>query len=115
MPDRTGLVLSGVFRHFADRDKEHATAKPVPLMRELVAICPPGAVILDPFMGGASTGVAAVTTGRRFVGIEMVKHYQRVAERLIRTARLHAMPKGDQAALEFEEVSGGLLVLAEEC
>ena len=40
------------------------TGKPVPLMRELVSIVPPGGHVLDPFMGSASTGVACIETGR---------------------------------------------------
>ena len=105
MPDRTKKVHGGVFRHFADRDKEHATAKPLGLMRDMVAICPPKAVVLDPFMGSGSTGVAAITTDRRFVGVEMIEHYQRIAEGRIRAAQGQAVAKGDQAALDFGSAS----------
>ncbi|WP_413742306.1 DNA methyltransferase [Sodalis sp. RH15] len=35
----------------------------------------PGGLILDPFMGSASTGVAALRLGYRFVGIEMSQEY----------------------------------------
>lgn len=52
-------------------DREHQTQKPVELMSTLVkVVCPPGGVVLDPFMGSASTGVAAISSGRSFVGIE---------------------------------------------
>ena len=96
MPDRTGKAHQGVFRHFADRNKEHATAKPVPLMQDLVAIVPEGGTVLDPFMGSGTTGAAAVVEGRRFVGVEMVPHYQQVAERRIREAAGQAVARGDQ-------------------
>lgn len=49
----------------------HPTPKPVWLMRELVtASCPVGGTVLDPFMGSGSVGYAALSEGRRFIGIE---------------------------------------------
>lgn len=65
------------------REKLHMTGKPVELMGQLVQAVPPGGVILDPFMGSASTGVAALQAGYRFIGIEKDGHYFEVAaERL---------------------------------
>jgi site-specific DNA-methyltransferase (adenine-specific) len=50
-------------------------------MEELVAACGPR--ILDPFMGSATTGLAALKQGKTFVGIEASEHYFNVAvERL---------------------------------
>jgi site-specific DNA-methyltransferase (adenine-specific) len=64
-------------------DKFHLTGKPTALMRELCRPVPPGGVILDPFAGSGSTGVAAVQEGRRFIGIERDVEYARIArERL---------------------------------
>ena len=63
-----GPVAPGVVRKSVDRNKAHATAKPVELMTQLLA--PMGGRVLDPFMGSASTGVACLETGREFVGIE---------------------------------------------
>jgi DNA modification methylase len=49
----------------------HPCVKPLPLMRWLVKlVTPPGGVVLDPFSGSGSTGVAAVLEGRQFLGIE---------------------------------------------
>lgn len=48
----------------------HITQKPVPVMRQLVRIAPEGGLILDPFTGSGTTGVAALEEGRRFIGIE---------------------------------------------
>ena len=39
----------------------------------------PGGVVLDPFTGSGSTGVAAVEQGHPFVGVEVTEHYQQVA------------------------------------
>lgn len=61
--------------------KLHQVGKPLPLMEELVAAC--GQRILDPFMGSATTGVAAMNQGKEFVGIEVSPNYFDVAvERL---------------------------------
>ena len=69
-------------------EKLHMTGKPIRLMEELVQCVPPGGLILDPFMGSGSTAIAAIRSGRRFVGIEMSAHYFEVAcERIEREVR----------------------------
>jgi DNA modification methylase len=58
----------------------HPTVKPVELMRWLVKlITPPGGVVLDPFTGSGSTGIAAVMEGREFLGIEREARYVDIA------------------------------------
>lgn len=52
-------------------DKHHVTGKPTQLMREIVKCCPPGGIVLDPFAGSGTTGVAALLEGRRFIGAEL--------------------------------------------
>ena len=51
---------------------KHPTVKPVALMEYLCRLTktPTGGVVLDPFMGSGSTGIACVKTGRGFIGIE---------------------------------------------
>lgn len=52
----------------------HPTVKPVDLMRWLVRlVCPPGGIVLDPFAGSGTTGVATMLegSGRRFIGLEL--------------------------------------------
>lgn len=52
-------------------ERDHPTEKPVPIMAALVKVQSDlDGVVLDPFMGSGSTGVAALQNGRRFVGIE---------------------------------------------
>lgn len=67
-----GPCAPGVFRAPippAD-DRLHIAQKPLGVMHGLLALAPPGRAVLDPFMGAASTGVAAVQVGLPFVGIE---------------------------------------------
>lgn len=62
------------------RHGKHPTQKPVELVaRCLRASTNPGDLVLDPFAGTGATGVAALTLGRRFVGIEREAGYARVA------------------------------------
>ena len=44
-----------------------------------------GDLILDPFMGSGTTGVAAIKLGRRFVGIDKEKEYIDLAQKRIYT------------------------------
>ncbi|MQA02172.1 MAG: site-specific DNA-methyltransferase [Streptosporangiales bacterium] len=68
------------------RNRQHITQKPLEVMAELVKICPPGGLVLDPFAGAASTGVAAIRSGRSFLGIETTDHYAVVARERISQA-----------------------------
>ena len=70
-------------RHYAGKNS-HPTVKPVDLMRWLVRlVTPPGGLILDPFMGSGSTGVAALAEGFRFLGIELDPEMVKLARRRI--------------------------------
>lgn len=72
-------------KHKGDDGKNlHDTEKPVELMRILVEnSSKPGDVVLDPFMGVGSTGVACQQTGRKFIGVELDNTYFTAAERRI--------------------------------
>jgi DNA modification methylase len=65
----------------------HPTMKPVDLMRWLCRlITPPNGIILDPFMGSGSTGIAAIREGFRFIGVEQSPEYFEIACRRIKAA-----------------------------
>ena len=74
-----GGPFPGVYRYGVRQDdKFHMTGKPTPLMVDLVKPIPPGEIILDPFMGSGTTGVAALRQGRKFIGMEYVPEYVQV-------------------------------------
>jgi len=60
----------------------HPTVKPVKLMQWLCALVggQPGSLILDPFLGSGTTGIAALREGFSFLGCEMSPDYVRIAE-----------------------------------
>jgi DNA methylase len=63
------------------RQNHHPTVKPIKLMQYLIKlITPPGGVVLDPFMGSGSTGVAAKSLGFEFIGIELDPEYIKIAQ-----------------------------------
>lgn len=64
-------------------DKHHVTGKPTDLMRQLVKVAPPSHLVIDPFMGSGTTGVACKLEGRAFLGIEQLGDYVAIARRRI--------------------------------
>ena len=65
----------------------HPTVKPVALMRWLCRlVTPPGGIVLDPFTGSGTTGVAALAEGFQFVGIEREAQYAEIARARIANA-----------------------------
>jgi len=64
-----------------NKTNTHPTVKPVALMAYLCRlVTPPNGIVLDPFMGSGSTGIAAQLEGFRFCGMEMDKDYFKIAE-----------------------------------
>jgi len=62
------------------QENPHESKKPVDLMERLVRYaCPEGGLVLDPFCGSGSTGVACVNVGRRFIGVEREGEYAEIA------------------------------------
>jgi DNA modification methylase len=65
----------------------HPCPKPVEWMVWLVErVTLPGETVIDPFMGGGTTGVACVLTGRNFIGIEMSEQYCQIGEACLKRA-----------------------------
>lgn len=61
--------------------KEHIAEKPTDVMRWVLSVTQPNALILDPFMGSGATLRAAKDTGRRAIGIEVDERYCEIAAR----------------------------------
>ena len=81
----------------ASEGKEHPTQKPLSLMQWCLGFLPDAQIILDPFMGSGTTGVACMKLGRKFIGIEIEEKYFDIACRRIEEAwkqpRLFDEPK----------------------
>ena len=68
---------------------EHLTVKPVRIMEHLIQLfSAPGQVVLDPFLGSGTTGIAAINMGRDFVGVEIDPDYAKIASKRIKAARV---------------------------
>lgn len=62
----------------------HPTVKPVELMKYLIKlVTPKGGIVLDPFNGSGSTGMAAVELGHEYVGCELDPNYVEIAKKRI--------------------------------
>jgi DNA modification methylase len=101
--ERNGGAAYRVFRHYLinstvaasfakDVFTGHPSQKPIQLMTELIEkFTKEGDVILDPFMGSGSTGVACAKLGRNFIGIEKKREYFDIAERRIGEAQMQTV------------------------
>lgn len=66
----------------------HPTVKPIKLMQYLVRlITPPNGIVLDPFCGSGTTGIACKLEGFEFVGIEQDAEYCKIAEARIKSIK----------------------------
>jgi site-specific DNA-methyltransferase (adenine-specific) len=71
--------VSRLHRQHAER-VDHPTQKPLEIIERMVlASCPPGGRVLDPFMGSGTTAVACARHGRQFVGYEVNPDYCEIA------------------------------------
>jgi site-specific DNA-methyltransferase (adenine-specific) len=87
----TSHKIENVIRHIRKiipNKNEHPTLKPVELAEWFLRLhSQAGEIVLDPFMGSGTTGVACVQTGRRFIGIEIDEGYFKIAQRRIEQAQ----------------------------
>lgn len=94
----------------AEVNNNHPTVKPWRLMEWCInLICPTDGVVLDPFMGSGSTGIAAVRSGRNFIGIEQHAPYYSIARARIGHA-LHDYPAW-QLCLDEKSADGDVATL----
>jgi DNA modification methylase len=71
------------------RERLHPNEKPVELCQHFIELhTKPGDIVLDPFMGSGSTGIAALKLGRRFIGIDLdQEHFHTAAKRIEEASR----------------------------
>lgn len=79
------IAVPNVIEEFPPRDRLQKPERLPALFIDLTTR--PGDVVLDPFMGSGTTGVAAVRAGRRFIGIEIEPRYFDIACRRIEQAQ----------------------------
>ncbi|MBI4930182.1 MAG: site-specific DNA-methyltransferase [Bacteroidetes bacterium] len=65
------------------KDKHYAKFNTALIEKPILAGCPKGGIVLDPFCGSGTTGIKAIELGRKFIGIEGKKSYCRIARRNI--------------------------------
>jgi site-specific DNA-methyltransferase (adenine-specific)/modification methylase len=68
-----GMIRQG------NEERYHPTQKPLAVMKWVIDLCPKSDLMLDPFMGSGTTGVAAIQMGRKFIGIERELSYFEIA------------------------------------
>lgn len=85
---RIRFMWNGMLRAGGEARGDHPTQKPIGVMRWAISQLPgPNRVILDPFMGSGTTGVAAMHLQREFIGIERELKYFDIACRRIEDAQ----------------------------
>ena len=84
--NRPVSCLPGVFRYGNPQNRIHVTEKPLQLMKDVIQICEPGGLILDPFAGAGTTILAATESGYQAVGIEVTDAYYKLGSDRVRIA-----------------------------
>ena len=80
LPHRASQLYTGRGRPARIRANIHPTVKPISVLRWLTRlVTPPGGLVLDPFTGSGTTGIAALLEARQFLGIEREREYVQVA------------------------------------
>lgn len=81
------LYADGFFEFQPPQNRIHVTEKPVLLYRHLFQIVKPGQIVLDPFLGSASSAEAAIIEGLHFVGCEISPEIYALAKNRVEQAQ----------------------------
>ncbi len=83
-----GKRTENIFKFSKTGNELHPTQKPVDLIEHLIEkFTSEGDIILDPFMGSGTTGVAAIKNKRDFIGIELDAEYFKISEKRIKETK----------------------------
>ena len=83
-----------ITENFNDKNRVHPTQKSVRLIERLLALVSnPGEVVLDCFLGSGTTAVAAINTGRKYIGFELDAEYFATCQRRIAEAQSATAPQ----------------------
>ncbi len=86
---------------------DHPTQKPEKLIAKLIlASCPPGGVVFDPFLGSGTTSVVAKKLGRHYCGVEINRDYCLWAEKRLDIAGRNASIQGYEGGVFWERNAG---------
>lgn len=92
--------VSRLHRQHAER-VDHPTQKPLEIVERMVlASCPPGGRVLDPFMGSGTTAVACARHQREFVGYEINESYCAIARERVSAAAMAAAAPAAAAVID---------------
>ncbi len=94
-------AVPNIFRDLPVIKRVHPNEKPISLISKFIKLhTQPGDLILDPFAGSFTTGVACVQTGRRFIGVEIDAGYCEIGRaRLDKASVGGPLFKAEQASL----------------
>lgn len=68
-------------KNISKEKTEHPCQMPLEVMKNVIGILPDDLLIVDPFMGSGTTGVACKELGRDFIGIEIDEQYYEIARK----------------------------------
>lgn len=94
------------YRQCKPLKNNHPTVKPLSLMEYLCRLTktPTGGIVLDPFMGSGTTGIACKLTGRGFIGIEQDEYFFEIAKTRIENFTPEEIQKKSKPVKKKEEI-----------
>jgi len=98
------VAIPNIIRQMPGRERWHPNEKPAWLVEKFISFhAIPGQLVLDPFMGSGTTGVACMNLGRKFIGIEVEEKYFDIACRRIDDTQRQSRIFGFDDTLKVQE------------
>lgn len=90
-------LWSGAYRDSEQRTAYHPCQKPVALMMWCLNLVPDAGLVLDPYAGSGTVGVAAIRLGRRYIGVELDERYASLARERLSAERASSTLEASRA------------------